>query len=254
VPFVQTPRVQQLIALVSKRRPAGATRLKPPTQPQPQLGYPWEFNCHALEVEDIRRTIDRMHLEYLPQINGMGGAGIELANRLAGLTEDSIRLDCRKDCPAPNNSQSGAIANAQTVKFFMNICAGTAPPNSASRRSLVRALVFMELIRLCGGNAVDVYGLYAYFVKTTRNGPPPIDWMAPTPNEMLLMCAEGRRLVSPYPPYTTTQWLAGTFMCWNNVAGIYRVGNQVNPTLATINPLDFPSLGLTTWRQTMNCP
>jgi hypothetical protein len=185
----------------------------------------------------------------MPEVLAWGGAGTELANRLAGLTEDSIQIDCRNDCPAPEyNSQSGAFAHPQgNVKSFMNICAGTAPFADPNRRSLVRFVVFRELIKLCGGNAVDVYGLYAYFVSSDRKVSP-ISWMAPTTNQMLLMCAEGRRLASPYPPHTPTPWLAGTFMCWNNVSGIYRVGNKMNPDLATINPLDFPNLGVTTWR------
>ena len=249
MPFVQTPRIQQLLQLVSARRPAGAKRLKPPTQPQPPLGYLPEFNCVDLEVRDIRGTIDRMHLEFMPEILNWGGAGTELANRLAGLSEDSIRIDCRNDCPAPEyTSESGAFSNPQgNVKSFMNICAGPPPFADSNRRSLVRFVVFRELIKLCGGNAVDVYGLYAYFVMTTRNASP-ISWMAPTPGQKSLMCAEGRRLASPF-----ANWVAGTFMVWNNVAGIYRVGNKLNPDATTYNPLDFPNLGVTNWRQ-VPCP
>jgi len=189
----------------------------------------------------------------VPWINGWGGAGTELAKRLATLTEDSIDIACRNDCPAPEYiSQSGAFANPRgNVKFFMNICAGNPPFSDSNRRALVRFGVFRELIRLCGGNAVDMYGLHAYFVETVRSGST-TSWGSPGPYQRSLMCAEGRQLRHQNPPHTLQQLRAGTFMVWNNAAGIYSVGNKVNPDWYTGNPSDFPNMGLINWRHA--CP
>jgi hypothetical protein len=226
--FATTSHWQTLIDLILDLHPKTSTKLTDDDRPKPKLGVLDEFDCSPDDMTTIMSALEAMSLVYAPVIYSWPGVGKELANRLAGLTFDTISIGCT-DCAGPQFvSSSSRIAPRGKEKYSMKICADVTQPHDIyARRSLISFYVFRELIALAGGTALDQYGLYTYFVLSQQDTAP----MGPAAAWLPLMCLESTQLAQP-------ALRAGTFMVWSNVTGQFGVGDKVAPTLMlnVLNP------------------
>jgi hypothetical protein len=243
MPFDSSTYGQRLIDLILEIRPKSRTERIATDPPRRRLLPHWDpFECSSADIAAIRSDLDGMALVTVPVINSWPGVGKELANRLAGLSEDTIAIGCQ-DCAGPQFvSSSGLIPNPTgKIKYTMGICPDVAHPSDVYyRRTLIQYYVFRELIALAGGTALDQYGLWTYFVVTHQGQFP----VGPLPGELSLMCAESTPLGSP-----PTGWRAGRFMVWSNATGHFGVGEKVDPTRSVL-VLNYSTL--LQWRST--CP
>jgi hypothetical protein len=191
----------------------------------------WDpYECSAADRASIKSALETMSLVYAPVFYQWPGAGKELANRLAGLSEESISIGC-DGCTAPTLTWSARQRpNAVgRLKYEMDICADVIKPaDAASRSQFIHGVVFFAAITLAGGTALDYLSLFQLAVvndfgrNSTQGGPSQV-WRR-------LMCAES----SPLPTPTLGYYRAGTFMVWSPADGHLYIGDKVNPTTGAL--------------------
>ena len=245
--FVPSPLSQRLLDLALEIMPNVVTDTITRTPKTNRLPSWDPFECGPEDMAAIRDALKDM-AKYVQDIKTWPGTGIALANALAGLTENTISIGC-KDCKAPTYTHnSGTLPPSRRgLKYFMKICETATNPNQ--RISNIMANVFVELIALAGGNAVDQIGLFEYLIEKPKV--PPGSIPGPGPGALCIMKAEGKPLPPPFP----AGYYAGKYMVWDGLHGGYYTGNQVDPTSIRFALFSGSIGGLPNWQIPMNmCP
>lgn len=203
---------------------------------------PWNVECSPDDQDTIKYTLEsKISLEYVPEINSWAGAGPALANELVGISLDSVAIDC--DCSGSQLSHSSTRTRpSRSIKYDMSICADGLHLTGHQRESAIMFRVYLEAMKLAGGNAVDYYSLWVFFEISLWNQSPPL-WGQPPTAWKDYMCAEGRRL-GPSRPYE----IAGKYMVWDFVNGFLSVGNKVDPTYGLQRVLGLGPFGHPGWQ------